>query len=178
MPNAYDNDAESNDSYGNDSYSNNVYSNITILQLALYRGAGKNDDGSINGGAIEAVGLPFFGGCEVCGASIVAYNACPSRSGSLRCMSGCIEDAGYETVEEANRAIFPEEYVWKGPFGKGVSVPLWFKKDGPKNETIPQWKERHKDHTMIEFSEENSDSRSFGCWSCGETGDWKGDVKL
>ena len=38
-------------------------------------------------GDIEATGLPFFGGCEICHASIACYNAYPSKSNYLRCRS-------------------------------------------------------------------------------------------
>ena len=47
----------------------------------------------------------MFGGCSVCGASITAYNACPSRR-QYWCCEDCIGDDGYATVEEADVAIF------------------------------------------------------------------------
>ena len=81
---------------------------ITILDLALHRGAKENEDGFISGDAFEEVGLPMIGGCECCGACIGAYNACPSKSGYLRCANECIGDTGWETVEEANRDLFEE----------------------------------------------------------------------
>lgn len=87
---------------------------ITILDLARFRGVKPSADGSISCGDIADVGLPFWGGCQSCHATIAAYNACPSTSGFLRCASGCIDEDGYETVEEANRDLFPEEYEWKG----------------------------------------------------------------
>ena len=77
---------------------------ITVLDLAKYRGA-TEVNGAINGAEFERVGLPFFGGCEACEASIAAYNAYPSTSGYLRCRD-CIGDDGYPTVEAANTAIF------------------------------------------------------------------------
>jgi len=83
---------------------------ITILDLALHRGAKADEDGSINGSEFEKVGLPLLGGCELCGACIAAYNACPSKSGYFRCAGedGCIGNSGWESVEEANREIFEE----------------------------------------------------------------------
>lgn len=87
---------------------------ITVMQLAEFRGVKPTEDGSVNMGQFDDVGLPMLGGCEVCEACIAAYNACPSKSGYLRCASGCIGDDGYETVEEANLALFPEEYTWGG----------------------------------------------------------------
>jgi hypothetical protein len=92
---------------------------VTILDLAEFRRVATDADGSINLDAFIAVGLPMFGGCSVCAASIAAYNACPSRSGYLKCAEGCIGDDGYPTVEEANRALFPEEYEWRAPPGTG-----------------------------------------------------------
>lgn len=86
---------------------------ITVLELAEFRGA-KEEDGCMSAGEIERVRLPFMGGCACCGATIAAYNACPSRSGYLKCASGCIDDDGWETVEAANIDLFPEEYEWKG----------------------------------------------------------------
>ena len=50
-----------------------------------------------NGADYEEAGLPIMGGCSVCGACIAAYNACPSRSGYLKCASGCITGDGYDT---------------------------------------------------------------------------------
>jgi hypothetical protein len=93
---------------------------VTILQLALYRlGLPADHPGSLDGAQFEGVGLPIMGGCERCHASIAAYNAHPSLTGFLQC-SDCIADLGYATVEEANRAIFPGEYVWVGKSGRAL----------------------------------------------------------
>lgn len=86
---------------------------ITVLQLAIFRGA-KEENGSMSMGEIERVGLPAMGGCGCCGATVAAYNACPSKRGFLMCASSCISSDGYDTVEEANLALFPHEYEWKG----------------------------------------------------------------
>ena len=77
---------------------------ITVLQLAEYRLSRP----AVTGSDFEEAGLPMLGGCEVCHASIAAYNACPSTSGYIRCASGCIGDSGWTSVEEANHAIFEE----------------------------------------------------------------------
>ena len=82
---------------------------ITILELAKHRGAKEDADGSMNGAEIERVGLPFMGGCCMCGACIAAYNASPSKSGYLKCTNECIGDDGFDTVEEANLALFLNE---------------------------------------------------------------------
>lgn len=87
---------------------------ITILDLAIFRGAKENEDGSMSLGEIERVGLPGMGGCGNCGATVAAYNSCPSTRGIILCAGDCISDLGYETVEAANLALFPEEYEWKG----------------------------------------------------------------
>ena len=81
---------------------------ITILDLAIHRGAKVSEDGSINGAEIEKTGLPFMGGCCRCQATIAAYNAAPTTTGYIACASECAEGIGYATVEEANADIFPE----------------------------------------------------------------------
>lgn len=88
---------------------------ITVLELAIFRGAKESPDGGMSGAEIERVGLPFMGGCQRCGACIAAYNASPSTTGYLMCTHGCVDGVGYDTVEEANLALFPNEYEWKGP---------------------------------------------------------------
>lgn len=73
---------------------------ITIYDLAKFRGAKESEEGTINMGAFINVKLPMLGGCIVCSTSIAAYNACPSKSGVLKCLRSCIGDDGYDTVEE------------------------------------------------------------------------------
>lgn len=53
-------------------------------------------------------GLPMFGGCEGCGASIAAYNAFPSRSGFIRCR-GCVAGVGFATVADFEAFAADEE---------------------------------------------------------------------
>ena len=73
---------------------------ITALQVAIARGATARADGSIDGGEFERTGIPLFGGCCRCGASIAAYNAFPGQNGYWHC-DECIEgDGGFETVEQ------------------------------------------------------------------------------
>lgn len=69
---------------------------ITILDVALARGV---DPEKLTMGTFAAVGLPLLGGCAHCGACIAAYNASPSKSGYLRCASGCIGDEGFPSVK-------------------------------------------------------------------------------
>lgn len=71
---------------------------VTILDVAKARGVQEGEHG-ISGGEFDRVGLPMMGGCEVCGATVAAYNACPSTTGYLRCRSGCIYEDGFATVE-------------------------------------------------------------------------------
>lgn len=78
---------------------------ITILQLAEHRGAQADEEGHIEGEEFYRVGLDFMGGCRGCEATIAAYNAYPSRSG-FWCCADCIGESGWETVEEANQAMF------------------------------------------------------------------------
>lgn len=74
---------------------------ITVLDVAVARGAKQGADGSINGGEFHRLGLPFFGGCLHCHASIAAYNAYPTKTGYLMCKDCCeSSEQGYSTVEE------------------------------------------------------------------------------
>jgi len=75
---------------------------VTILELATYR-LGRS---ASTGQDFDDADLPIMGGCEICGATVSAYNACPSKTGNIRCKEGCIADLGYVTVQEANRAVF------------------------------------------------------------------------
>lgn len=79
---------------------------ITIYELAGHR-LHQPDATKLTGADFEEAGLPILGGCEVCAATVAAYNACPSQSGYLRC-TGCIGTDGWDTVEDADRALFGE----------------------------------------------------------------------
>jgi len=81
---------------------------VTIYELACHRLNMPNAD-SLNGADFDRARLPMLGGCEVCGATVAAYNACPSKTGYLRCANGCIEDLGWEDVEQCDRDIFEDE---------------------------------------------------------------------
>lgn len=72
---------------------------VTILDIAKELGV-EEIDGQINAGEIIKYGLPFFGGCECCQASVACYNMYPSKTGMIRC-ADCVGSAGYETVAEA-----------------------------------------------------------------------------
>lgn len=83
-----------------------------IHDLAVYRHEHKGDtvdpeQSTFSGAFYLTAGLPILGGC-MCGTTVAAYNAFPSRTGMLGCRD-CIGDQGYATVEEANADIFPEE---------------------------------------------------------------------
>ena len=72
---------------------------VTIWQVAEARGVQRDASGAVNGAEFARVDLPIIGGCEVCGATVAAFNAAPSTSGYLRCVRGCIGDLGFATVE-------------------------------------------------------------------------------
>lgn len=75
---------------------------ITVLQLAVFRGARPRAAGGVlTIGDIKAVGLPFLGACQRCGGLVSARSACLTRTGHLRCAATCIGTDGYATVEEA-----------------------------------------------------------------------------
>ena len=72
---------------------------ITILDIAKHRGVHIDVDGCIAASEFSRVGLPFFGGCQDCGATIAAYNAHPGRNGLL--FGSCCAEPGeiYESIE-------------------------------------------------------------------------------
>ena len=84
---------------------------ITIYDLAIYRLGLPVDTDELSGGQINEAGLPFFGGCCRCGASIAAHNSSPSKAGYLMCSADCIGDSGWDTVEAADEAIFEEDAI-------------------------------------------------------------------
>ena len=76
---------------------------ITILELAQAMGVEATEDGLISMAEFDRLGLPMMGGCQVCQASIAAYNACPTTTGNLSC-NNCVGAEGYATVEAAAEA--------------------------------------------------------------------------
>lgn len=87
---------------------------VTIHDLAVFRMLyiGRYSPGTLperfSGADYNAVSLDIMGGCEVCAASLSALNACPATTGYWRCASGCIDEVGFPTVEQANEDIFGE----------------------------------------------------------------------
>ena len=73
---------------------------VTICDVAEARGLKWKEDGTCSIQAIHDLGLPAFGGCEICHASIFALNAHPSKSGYLRCKDCITDDMGFATVAE------------------------------------------------------------------------------
>lgn len=72
---------------------------ITILDIAIAEGARQSEHG-LDAREFERLGLPFFGGCQICGATLGPYNAHPGRNGFLigKC---CVEpEDTFETVVE------------------------------------------------------------------------------
>lgn len=82
---------------------------VTIHELALYRLGLPTSTSELNGAQFEEAGLAILGGCEVCGATLAAYNACPAKTGYWRCMNDCIGSEGWTDVREANMEIFGTE---------------------------------------------------------------------
>ena len=77
----------------------------TVLDVARVRGVTGD---RVSMADLMAVGLPFWGGCAVCHATVSAGNACPSRSGYLKCVSGCIGDDGFcatKVLQPASRPV-------------------------------------------------------------------------
>lgn len=86
------------------------YKYITILDLALFKWINDPDKGpdwiadhenGFNAKHFYDLGLDILGGCSVCGATLGAHNASPSKSGYWKCASGCIGDDGWTTAKEA-----------------------------------------------------------------------------
>lgn len=81
---------------------------VTALDLACYR-LGKPAGSRITAEQCEGKArVPFFGGCARCAASIACYNAYPSRFGYWLCADCIGPGEGWESVREANHAIFEE----------------------------------------------------------------------
>jgi hypothetical protein len=74
---------------------------ITVLELAEHRLGHEASTGA----DFEEAGLTMMGGCQVCHATLAAYNAYPCKSGYWRCEDH-IGDQGYPTAAEANTDIF------------------------------------------------------------------------
>ena len=77
---------------------------ITVLDLAILRGARPDADGDVSHGEVLKTGLPFFIGCP-CGKMLSAYTAFPSKQGVAMCVE-CVGDSGWESIEEAESDIF------------------------------------------------------------------------
>ena len=73
---------------------------ITILDVAKARGVQADAQGCINGAEFDRVGLPIMGGCQVCGATIAAYNSHPGRNGYLIGSCCAAPEDTYSTVQE------------------------------------------------------------------------------
>lgn len=77
---------------------------ITILDVAIARGAHVNADGSINGSEFERLRLPIISGCRFCSETLGAYNAYPSKNGFI-CCGAHAEGIGFETTDEFEEFI-------------------------------------------------------------------------
>ena len=79
---------------------------ITLFDLAVHRlGLDAENTVGLKGDDFEKAGLPMFGGCFRCGATVAAYNACPTKTGYIACQ-GCTDGDGWLSVQEANEALF------------------------------------------------------------------------
>lgn len=80
---------------------------VTVLACAIARGAQPSPVEDPNGAPgpiysaaeFERVGFAIVGGCNVCHATIAAYNAYPAKTGYWHC-EDCIGALGFESVEE------------------------------------------------------------------------------
>lgn len=112
---------------------------VTILDLAVYRGAVADSEGRYAADELDRVGLAVSGGCVVCGATLGAGNACPSRSGYWKCLHDCIGDDGYETAEEANADIFGGAVFLENLPRKERATPRWLYRVGEDAPIAPRF---------------------------------------
>lgn len=84
---------------------------VTVYALCIYRLRLPEATDKLTGGDFLRAELPIMGGCENCGATVSAGNSCPSRTGNIRCLNGCIGDLGYATVQEANERLFDGKFA-------------------------------------------------------------------
>jgi hypothetical protein len=70
---------------------------VTIHEVAVSRGIKPNELGGFDAGQYYEASLPFFAGCESCGASLAPYNSYPSKSGFIRCKD-CIDGLGFDST--------------------------------------------------------------------------------
>lgn len=52
-------------------------------------------------------GLPILAGCQVCGESLAAYNAYPTKTGYIRCHHCLHSDLAYVDPADARADLFP-----------------------------------------------------------------------
>jgi hypothetical protein len=69
---------------------------ITLLDITIAK-VGVKDTYTMED--TDEAGVPFFAGCQDCGASLAAHNAYPSKTGYIKCR-GCIGDLGFNSVDE------------------------------------------------------------------------------
>lgn len=72
----------------------------TILDVVLVLEPGLAELKEVSAGAIMAHGFPFMGGCQVCGATVSAGNACLGRNHYLVGSCCATPENAFATVEE------------------------------------------------------------------------------
>ena len=73
---------------------------LTILDIALAKGAAQDAQGRISGGEFDRLGLLMMSGCQRCGATLGPYGAYPSRTGLIQCGECIADDMSFATVAE------------------------------------------------------------------------------
>lgn len=77
---------------------NTNVSPLSVYDIAKAKGI-EEQNGSVSAGEFAKHDLPFFSGCQICGASLAPYNAYPSNSGFIRC-GDCIGSSGFPSVAD------------------------------------------------------------------------------
>lgn len=72
---------------------------LSILEIAIAKGAKRDEDGAINGGEFERLGLAMISGCQSCHASLGPWNAYPTTTGYIGCGDCTPQEMGFDTVE-------------------------------------------------------------------------------
>lgn len=127
---------------------------VTIHELAVEVHKRRGDDipdHEFSGHFYFDAGYNMLGGCELCGATLAAYNAHPSRSGWWRC-GDCIGDDGYGDIDSAYRHVHlgephpeppvryePQDGRWEIPGGHVGIHPFTSGVVGPRHLSLPTW---------------------------------------
>jgi len=103
---------------------------ITIMEVAQAKGIKEDKHGGYNAQQFFDLGLPFFAGCQGCGATLGPDGAYPSKTGYIRC-KGCIcDEIGFKTY--ADMQAWEKQIAEKEKIRLSAMTEEWF-------ENMPNW---------------------------------------